>query len=87
MVIRDKVDIARQLLDTAQTEGDIFGKVANSLTYWIQKYADTRAAWYHGILHHLEDWMKENEESTDPSLARDPEMATAIGEFVERMMD
>ena len=45
-----------------------------------------RAAWHHGILHHLRSWLELNEEATVVSL-HSPEMATALGEFAERMLD
>ena len=87
MVTRYSVADALNLLDTAQREGDIFGQTARGFAHWLEKYADNRTAWHHGILHHLENWMEENEESTGPGLFRGPEMATAIGEFVEGMLD
>jgi hypothetical protein len=78
---------ARELLDTAQRKGDIFGQTARGINHWVDRYADYRTAWHHGILHHLENWAEENEESITPGLLRGPEMATAIGEFVEGMLD
>ena len=78
---------ARQLLDIAQRNGDILGQTTRGFTYWLDKYADNRTAWYHGILYHLENWVEENEEPITPGLLRGPEMATAIGEFVEGMLD
>ena len=45
-----------------------------------------RTAWHHGILHHLENWVEENEEYDTPGLIGGLEMATAIGEFVEGML-
>jgi len=43
-------------------------------------------AWHHGILHHLESWLESAVVSTVVR-THSPEMATAIGEFVERMLD
>ena len=87
MVTRYSVVDALNLLDTAQREGDIFGQTARGFAHWLEKYADNRTAWHHGVLHHLEDWIEENEGSTSHGLLRGPEMATAIGEFVEGMLD
>ena len=93
MITHMKLDEARELLNTAQERGYIFSKVANGLTYWIQKYADARAAWYYGVLHYLESWVEESGyflESVGPIGGIDyssPELATAIGEFVEEMLD
>ena len=78
---------ALELLNTAQRNGDIFGQTARGFTHWLDKYHDNRTAWHHGILHHLENWVEEIEEPITPGLLRRPEMATAIGEFVERMLD
>ena len=77
---------ARQLLDIAQRNGDILGQTTRGFTYWLDKYADNRTAWHHGILHHLENWVEENEEYDTPGLIGGLEMATAIGEFVEGML-
>ena len=77
---------ARQLLDIAQRNGDILGQTTRGFTYWLDKYADNRTAWHHGILHHLRSWLELNEEATAVSL-HSPEMATALGEFAERMLD
>ena len=77
---------ARQLLDIAQRNGDILGQTARGFTHWLDKYADNQTAWHHGILHHLENWVEENEEYNTPGLLGGPEMATAIGEFVEGML-
>ena len=87
MVKRYSVADALNVLDTPQREGDIFGQTARGFAHWLEKYADNRTAWHHGVLHHLEDWIEENEESTSHGLLRGPEMATAIGEFVEGMLD
>ena len=43
-------------------------------------------AWHHGILFHLETWLELAEVSTIVR-THSPEMASAIGEFVERMLD
>ena len=43
-------------------------------------------AWHHGILFHLEKGLKLAEVSTVVR-THSPEMASAIGEFVERMLD
>ena len=43
-------------------------------------------AWHHGILYHLESWLELAEVSTVVR-THSLEMATAIGEFVERMLD
>jgi hypothetical protein len=43
-------------------------------------------AWHHGILYHLESWLELAEVSTVVR-THSSEMATAIGEFVERMLD
>jgi len=43
-------------------------------------------AWHHGILYHLETWLELAEVSTVVRTCT-PEMATAIGEFLDRMMD
>ena len=77
---------ARQLLDIAQRNGDILGQTARGFTHWLDKYADNRTAWHHGILHHLESWVEETEEYDTQGLIGGPEMATAIGEFVEGML-
>ena len=65
----------------------------HGLTYWIQKYADARAAWYYGVLNYLESWVEGSGyflESVGPIFRIDyssPELATAIGEFVEEMLE
>ena len=87
MVTRYSVVDALNLLDTAQREGDIFGQTARGFAHWLEKYADNRTAWHHGVLHQLEDWIEENEEPTSHGLLRGPEMAPAIGAFVEGMPD
>ena len=43
-------------------------------------------AWHHGIPYHLESWLELAVVSTVVR-THSPEMATAIGEFVERMLD
>ena len=87
MITNNRLDEARELLVMAQNGEDIFGQTARGFAHWLEKYADNRTAWHHGVLHHLEDWIEENEESTSHGLLRGPEMATAIGEFVEGMLD
>ena len=86
MITGNRIFEARELLDMAQRGGDIFGQTAKGITHWMDRYADYRTAWHSGILHHLESWVEENEESTTPGLLRGPEMATAIGQFVEGML-
>ena len=86
MVIKHKLDEARDLLDKAQQNDDIFGKTARSISYWAGKYGDYRMAWHHGILFHLETWLELAEVDTVVR-THSPEMATAIGEFVEHMLD
>ena len=86
MVTKHKLDEARDLLNEAQQDDDIFGKTARSISYWAEKYGDYRSAWYHGILFHLETWLELAEVSTVVR-TNSPEVASAIGEFVERMLD
>ena len=86
MVTKHKLDEARDLLNEAQQDDDIFGKTARSISYWAEKYGDFRSAWHHGILFHLETWLELAEVSTVVR-TNSPEMASAIGEFVERMLD
>ena len=86
MVTKHKLDEARDLLNEAQQDDDIFGKTARSISYWAEKYGDFRSAWHHGILFHLETWLELAEVSTVVR-THTPEMATAIGEFIERMLD
>ena len=86
MVTKHKLDEARDLLNEAQQDDDIFGKTAGSISYWAEKYGDFRSAWHHGILFHLETWLELAEVSTVVR-TNNPEMASAIGEFVERMLD
>ena len=86
MAIKHKLDEALDLLDKAQQDDDIFGKTARSISYWADKYGDYRSAWHHGILFHLETWVELAEVST-VDRTHSSEMATAIGEFVERMLD
>ncbi len=86
MVTEHKLDEARDLLNEAQQDDDIFGKTARSISYWAEKYGDFRSAWHHGTLFHLETWLELAEVSTIVR-TNSPEMASAIGEFVERMLD
>ena len=86
MVIKHKLDEARDLLDKAQQDDDIFGKTARSISHWVDRYGDYRMAWHHGILFHLESWL-ELAEVAIVVRTHSPEMASAIGEFVERMLD
>ena len=86
MVTKHKLDEARDLLNEAQQDDDIFGKTARSISYWAEKYGDFRSAWHHGILFHLETWLELAEVSTVVR-TNSREMASAIGEFVERMLD
>ena len=86
MVTKHKLDEARDLVDKAQQDDDIFGKTATAISYWADKYGDYRSAWHHGVLYHLETWLELAEVSTVVR-THTPEMATAIGEFVDRMLD
>ena len=86
MVIKHKLDEARDLLDKAQQDDDIFGKTARSISHWVDRYGDYRMAWHHGILFHLETWLELAEVSTVVR-TNSPEVASAIGDFVERMLD
>ena len=81
-----RLDEARDLVEKAQQDDDIFGKTARAISYWSGKYGDYRSAWHHGILFHLETWLELAEVSTVVR-THTPEMATAIGEFIERMLD
>ena len=81
-----RLDEARDLVDKAQQDDDIFGKTARAISYWSEKYGDYRSDWHHGILFHLETWLELAEVSTVVR-THTPEMATAIGEFIERMLD
>ena len=81
-----KLDEARDLVDKAQQEDDIFGKTYSAMSYWADKYGDYRSAWFHGVLYHLETWLELAEVSTVVRTCT-PEMPTAIGEFLDRMMD
>ena len=83
---QSKLDEARDLVDKAQQEDDIFGKTYSAMCYWADKYGDYRSAWFHGVLYHLETWLELAEVSTVVRTCP-PEMATAIGEFLDRMMD
>ena len=82
MVTRFKLYDARDLLNEAQQDDDIFGKTARSISYWVDKYGDYRMAWHHGILFHLEAWLELAEVSTVVR-TNSPEMATALGDFIE----
>ena len=86
MVTKHKLDEARDLLNEAQQDDDIFGKTARSISYWAEKYGDYRSAWHHGILFHLATWLELAEVSTVVR-TNSPEVASAIGDFVERMLD
>ena len=86
MVTKHKLDEARDLLNEAQQDDDIFGKTARSISYWAEKYGDYRSAWHHGILFHLKTWLELAEVSTVVR-TNSPEVASAIGDFVERMLD
>ena len=86
MVTKHKLDEARDLLNEAQQDDDIFGKTARSISYWAEKYGDFRSAWHHGILFHLETWLELAEVSTVVR-TNSPAVASAIGDFVERMLD
>tara|TARA_B100000749_G_C18379501_1_gene445347 strand:- start:61 stop:357 length:297 start_codon:yes stop_codon:yes gene_type:complete len=83
---QSKLDEARDLVDKAQQEDDIFGKTYSAMSYWADKYGDYRSAWFHGVLYHLETWLELAEVSTVVRTCT-PEMPTAIGEFLDRMMD
>ena len=89
MVTRHTLGEARELLSDAQQYGNVFNLVYSGLTYWLDRYADTNTAWYHGIKHYLLEWLDENYAGSVniSRIAHSPEMATAIGEFVERMLD
>jgi len=77
---------AADLLEKAQNEDDIFGKAARSISYWVDKYGDYRMAWHHGILFHLEAWLELTEVSTVVR-TNSPEMAIALGDFIEYHLD
>ena len=81
-----RLDEARNLLDKAQKDDDIFGKTARSISHWVDQYGDYGMAWHKGILFHLESWVELAEVST---VARtySPEMATALGDFIEYHLD
>ena len=70
----------------AQKDDDIFGKTARSISHWMDKYGDYQMAWHHGILYHLESWVELAEVSTVVR-THSPEMATAIGEFIDYHLD
>jgi hypothetical protein len=67
-------------------EDDIFGKTASAISYWTVKYGDYRSAWFHGVQYHLEAWLELNEVSTVVR-TNSPEMATALGDFIEYHLD
>jgi hypothetical protein len=77
---------ATDLLEKAQKDDDIFGKTARSISHWVDKYGDYQMAWHHGILYHLESWVELAEVSTIVR-THSPEMATAIGEFIDYHLD
>ena len=52
----------------------------------MDKYGDYQMAWHHGILYHLESWVELAEVSTVVR-THSPEMATAIGEFIDYHLD
>ena len=92
MTTKMTLNDARLALHTAQSRSDIFGRTAKALPYWLDKYADKRSAWFYGVLHNLESWVEEEGfylDSTGPIDSIDyksPEMATAVGDFVEDML-
>ena len=43
-----RLDEAKNLLDKAQKDDDIFGKTASAISHWADKYGDYRSAWFHG---------------------------------------
>ena len=81
-----RLDEARNLLEQAQRDDDIFGKTARSISHWVDRYGDYRMAWHKGILFQLESWLELAEVSTVVRI-HTPEMATAIGEFLEYHRD
>ena len=89
MNTKSTLDDMRELLSDAQQGAGIFDLVYSGLTYWLDRYADTNTAWYHGIKHYLLEWLDENYAGSVniSRIAHSPEMATAIGELVERMLD
>jgi hypothetical protein len=89
MVTRHTLGEARELLSDAEQYGNVFNLVYSGLTYWLDRYADANTAWYHGIKHYLLEWLDENYAGSVniSRIAHSPEMATAIGELVERMLD
>ena len=86
MVTKHKLDEARDLLDKAQQNDDIFGKTARSISHWVDRYGDYRMAWHHGILFHLEAWLELTEVSTVVR-TNSPEMVIALGDFIEYHLD
>ena len=89
MNTKNTLDDMRELLSDAQQGAGIFDLVYSGLTYWLDRYADANTAWYHGIKHYLLDWMDEafDDSTNNYGLVHSPEMATAIGELVERMLN
>jgi len=53
MNTKNTLDDMRELLSDAQQGAGIFDLVYSGLTYWLDRYADTNTAWYHGIKHYL----------------------------------
>ena len=53
-----RLDEARNLLEQAQRDDDIFGKTARSISHWVDRYGDYRMAWHKGILFQLESWLE-----------------------------
>ena len=86
MVTKHKLDEARDLLDKAQQNDDIFGKTARSINHWVDRYGHYRMAWHHGILFHLEAWVELTEVSTVVR-TNSPEMVIALGDFIEYHLD
>ena len=86
MVIKHKLDEALDLLDKAQQGDDIFGKTARSISHWMDRYGDYRMAWHQGILFDLETWLELAEVSIVVR-THSPEMASAIGDFIEYHLD
>ena len=61
-------------------------QTGRSISHWVDKYGDYQMAWHHGILYHLESWVELAEVSTVVR-THSPEMATAIGEFIDYHLD
>ena len=53
MNTKNTLDDMRELLSDAQQGAGAFDLVYSGLTYWLDRYADTNTAWYHGIKHYL----------------------------------